>query len=141
VDDWPLFCILEPNASAGGPVRADLFIINVGSEPYSDSKLAELAKSRSSADRKEVDPFIGIVMKNYLSDASITSIQEDDDFNKEKGTTSVEKISPTHWNVRIVNIKPGMILKLIVITTVDRAISSRARIESLPVRLSYARAP
>ena len=141
VDDWPLFCVLEPHPSKGGPVVADLFIINLGPKPYSASELTEFAKVRSSEDRKEVDPFIAINLKEYLSGESITSIREDDDFSREKGSASVERLSATHWNVKVASINPGVILKFTVETTVDRAISSRASIESLPVRLSYARSP
>jgi hypothetical protein len=141
VDDWPLFCVLEPHPSKGGPVIADLFIINLGQKPYSASELTELAKLRSSEDRREVDPFIAINVKDYLSGESITSIHEDDDFNRENGSASVVRVSATHWNVEVASIKPGVILKFTVTTTLDRAISSRASIESLPVHLSYARSP
>src|SRR5258708_1579163 len=84
VDDWPLFCVLEPHPSKGGPVIADLFIINLGQKTYSASDLTEFAKVRSSEDRKEVDPFIAINLKDYLSGESITSIQEDADFSRGK---------------------------------------------------------
>jgi len=141
MDDWPLFCVLEPRASKGGPVIADLFIINLSTKSYSASELTELAKVRSSADRKEIDPFIAINLKDYLSDESIASIQEDEAFNREKGRASVERLSATRWKVKVANIKSGVILKVTVVTTVDRAISSAASIESLPVNLSYARSP
>jgi hypothetical protein len=141
VDDWPLFCVLEPRPSKGGPVIADLYIINLGSKPYNALDLTELAKVRSSEDRKEIDAFIVINLKDNLSGESITSVQEDDDFNKEKGDANVEQINATHWKVNVANINRGVILKFKVTTTVDRPISSRASIESLPLHLSYARSP
>jgi hypothetical protein len=144
VDDWPLFCVLEPHATKPGehgPVIADLFIINVRTTPYSASELAVLAKVRSSEDRMEIDPFIAISLKDYLKGESITDIQEDSEFNKEKGSAAPEQLSKTRWKVNVANIKPGVILKFTIFTTVDRAISSRASIETLPIHLSYARSP
>src|SRR5262245_58001802 len=51
---WPLYCVLEPQVSNGGPVTADLFVINVGGTRYVNADLEALATQKSFSDRKAV---------------------------------------------------------------------------------------
>jgi hypothetical protein len=139
VNDWPLYCVLQPRVSKGGNVTADLFIINVGNANYGASDLADLAKKRSVADRREVSPAISIVMKPNLAGESIRDVQADREFNNEQGSVTLSHPDATHWMIQVEQIKVRAMLKLTVVTTVDRPVSSRASLETLPIQVLDAR--
>ncbi len=138
--DWPIYCVIEPEVSKGGPVTADLFVMNLTGKKYLGSDLDSLARQQSPPNGKELSPVIEIDMKDNVADKAISNIKADDDFNREKGSASVKQVSPAHWQIRLNEIKEGKILKFVIQTTEERPISSRGSFETLPIKMTYARA-
>lgn len=141
--DWPIYCILEPEPSKGGPVTADLFVMNLTRRKYVRSDLDALANDLSPGDGKKISSLIEVSMKDGLVDQKISDIQPDAEFNKEKGSAVVDPVDQTrtHWRIRLDEIKEGKILKFIVHTSEERPINSRASFDTLPIKVTYARAP
>lgn len=138
--DWPIYCILEPEPNNGGEVKVDLFVVNADAEgkKYSKEDLQELAQTLSEKGPK-ISPLIQVSMKDYLLDEAISEIRPDEEYNKEKGSAVPKRLDPAHWEIEIAEIRPNTIMKFIISTTEKRGISSRASLESLPVKMSYAR--
>jgi hypothetical protein len=141
--DWPIYCVLEPEPSTGGPVTADLFVLNLTPRKYVRNDLDTLANDLSPGDGTKISALIEVSMKDGLVDEKIPDIQPDVEFNKEKGSAVAEPVDQarTHWRIRLDEIKEGKILKFIVHTSSERPISSRASFATLPVKVTYARAP
>jgi hypothetical protein len=139
--DWPIYCVVEPQPSGGGPVTADLFVMNLSARKYIGSDLDSLAKELSPGDGKKLSPLIEIAIKDNLEDEEISEVKPDAEFNKEKGSASLQQVDKQHWRVRLDEIKEGKILKFTIRTTADRPISSRASFETLPLKINYARTP
>lgn len=139
--DWPIYCVVEPQPSKGGPMTADLLVMNLSNRKYIGSDLDGLAKDLSSGDGQKLSPLIEIALKDSVEDESISEVSSDAEFNKEKGSASVQRVDDRHWRIRLDEIKEGKVLRFIIRSTVDRPVSSRASFETLPLRINYARSP
>jgi hypothetical protein len=76
-------------------------------------------------------------MKDGL-DSIIEKIEADDEYNKEKGQVVVGPANPmqTAGTISVKSIKKNAILKLTIYTTEQRPISSRASLQTIPLRVS-----
>jgi hypothetical protein len=141
VPAWPIYCVVEPLVDReGGPVHAELFVINTSTERYTLADLDKLAKDSSGKYGAPVSSAIQVAMKDYLLDGKL-SVQEDTEFNREKGKPRIRQIDSAHSEVLIEDIKPGAMLKFLISTDEERPITARADFETLPVKVSYARKP
>ena len=136
--DWPIFCVVEPEPNHDGDIKADVFVLNLTPKKYLAGDLDSLAKEQSPPTGKKLSPLIEIDMKDN-QEGAISDIQADDEFNKEKGSVTPIKLDPSHWQVRLDEIKDGKILKFVIHTTTKRTVSSRSSFETLPIKVSYAR--
>lgn len=143
VADWPLYCVLEPHPSPSGtdPMVIDLFIVNVGGARYLASDLTDWGRKRSVEDRRDVSTSIEIDLKENARGEKILDVRPDDEFNLGKGIVTATPTGSGGWAAHVGRIEKGVILKLVVMTTVTRPVSTRASCGTLPVLLKYARAP
>jgi len=143
---WPIFCVLEPEVSSNtdkvtadtDKVTADLFVINLDPKDYLAKDLDALAADQSPQHGPALNPLIDIYLTESALDSEILDILPDDEFNKGKGTVTKQKISATHWQIRLDQIKERALLKFTIPTTVVRHISSRSNYLSLPMTITYA---
>jgi hypothetical protein len=136
--DWPVYCVMEPEVSNGGPVIADLFVLNMTAKRFSGSDLDKLAADQSK-EGPPLSALINIEMKDSVKDKVISEIKGDDEFNREKGGATAKQVDPRHWQIQINDIREDKILKFVIHTTEERPISSRASFETLPIKITYAR--
>jgi hypothetical protein len=139
VKDWPIYCVLEPEPHEYAPVTADLLVVNISAKDIVASDLESLANEQSAENGTKLSPLLDIEMKDYLVGKAILDIKEDAEFNKEKGRSSIVRLDPTHWQIRLEELKKGKILRFVIHTDEERSVSSRAGFETLPIKLTYAR--
>ena len=136
--DWPIYCVVEPEVGDDKPVKAELFVINLTNTRYAAYELDSLATQQSPERGKKLTPIIEIAMKAG-EEQSISDIQPDSEFNKEKGSAGIIKVDPSHWQIRLDEIKEGKMLKFIIQTTERRTVTARADFDTLPIEIIYAR--
>jgi len=137
--EWPIYCLIEPEVSSGGPVTADLFVLNLTARKYLKSELDSLAAQQSPPYGTPFSALIDIEMKDSVKDGAISDIKGDDEFNREKGSATPNRVDQRHWQIRIEEIEEGKILKFVIHTTEKRPVSSRASFDTLPIKITYAR--
>lgn len=137
-NDWPIYCVVEPEVGTDKPVTAELFVINLTNTKYEASQLDALATQQSPERGKKLTPIIEVLMKSG-EEKFISDIQPDSEFNKEKGSAGIIKVDPSHWQIRLDEIGKGKMLKFIIQTTERRTVTARADFDTLPIEIIYAR--
>jgi hypothetical protein len=137
-NDWPIYCVVEPEVGDDKPVTAELFVINLTNTRYDASQLETLATQQSPERGKKLTPIIEVAMKAG-EEKFISDIQPDNEYNKEKGSAGIIKVDPSHWQIRLDVIEKGKMLKFIIQTTDRRTVTTRADFDTLPIEIIYAR--
>ena len=132
VNEYPIYCLVEPYNYIDDSISSDLFIINLENIELTESKLRGVLKDSGSG---EIKSYIRI--KWDRSTGTITNIQEDELFNKGKGKLSIERDDDNaDWIIKIKEIKGKGILKLLISTDYKRPITRSAK-ASIPFKVIY----
>jgi hypothetical protein len=134
---WPVFCILEPEVTNTEEITADLFVVNIDPKDYSWQELDQLAKKQSPQNGPESSATIDLYLNDSSGGKEILDVIPDDEFNQGKGSLITNKVSRSHFQIRLEQIKERALLKLVIHTNVERKIFSRSDYLTLPVAVTY----
>lgn len=130
--DYPIYCVAEPYMSQDGILMAELYIINLKGDNYTEKDLREILK----AQELQISPDIKIVCR--YSGGKITNIIQDQEFNSGKGDVQImrPKEMDGEWRITVKEIVSKAIFKLIIVTDYKIKLN-RASKASLPLEITY----
>jgi hypothetical protein len=138
ITSYPLYCHMEPYQE-GDNVAVDLFVINESDDSLSDLKLLEFVQQHSPDRSNPLTHKIEIRIKPGF-ESKIESVTNDVIYNEQGkiGKASAEKKTDQDWILTIDEIRRRAMLKVKILTTDEKTITSRADYGSLPIELIYA---
>jgi len=133
-EEYPLYCIIEPY-NDNGRLLVDLFVINLTMDRYEEEDLENIIKKIREEKGILTTPKIQIKMKEEAR-GEIIEINHHDEFNNEKGKISILQISKKHCEISVKEIEGKGILKLTIITSIERDLNRNAK-ASVPFKIIY----
>jgi hypothetical protein len=119
VKDYPVYCIGEPYIDEDNTLMAEFYIINLRGHKLVEKDLATFLKISTEVKEYEVlEPDIKLTWNKVLGTGNIVDIIQCEDFNEGKGRIEIEppKNEDGLWSIRLRELRPKAILKLIVYT-------------------------
>jgi hypothetical protein len=138
VKEYPIYCVAEPYTGTGGELRADFFVINKTGDRMTEADLTDIIKTRAGEEHGQPDPTVRL--KWTAKSGQIARIEPDPGFDDDKGTVEVvpARVPGDPWTIHIREIFGKGILRLTIVTNLQRGNITRNSKASLPFSVVYA---
>lgn len=144
VEQFPIYCIAEGYTTKGGPVLAEIYIVNRRGQAFTRDELVRFLKANAfSGGEKNIDPVQmdpSIRIHWQREQGEILTVAEDSEFNAEKGHLDIHPPDRANrdWIIGIREISSKAVLRLLVTTNYGRGreIGRNAK-TSLPFEIVY----
>jgi hypothetical protein len=100
-----------------GAVLSDIFLINLSANPLTEELLAKHVQTAAGQQKRKIDPLIRLRLR--VAHGHIQAVTQDSPFNRGKGSIEIEE-SAGLWTVRVKEIGPERVMKLMVVTDLRR---------------------